>query len=185
GLVANFHPAFKDGIGKPGRIGLVTQSGALSGLCFTMATDRGLAYSASVSTGNEADVDAADCLAWLAEDPETSVIQLYLEACRHAHKLIAALDLARRRRKPVICLKPGSTEAGAAAIASHTAALAGSDAVFDAVLRQMGAYRAQSLEEFFDIAAACAVGVLPRNDRVGLVTVSGGIGVLIADAAGQ
>src|SRR5262249_59863813 len=94
-------------------------------------------------------------------------------------------DLARRRRKPVICLKPGSTAEGAAAVASHTAALAGSDAVFDAVLRQMGAYRAQSLEEFFDIAAACVVGVLPRNDRVGLVTVSGGIGVMMPDPAVQ
>jgi len=183
GLVANFHPAFKDGIGKPGRIGLVSQSGALSGLCFAMAADRGLAYSLSASTGNEADVDAADCLAYLAEDPATSVIQLYLEGCRDGRKLMAALDLARTRRKPVICLKPGSTDIGAAAVASHTAALAGSDAVFDAVLKQMGAYRAQSLEEFFDIAAACAVGVLPQNDRVGLVTVSGGIGVLMADAA--
>ena len=183
GLVANFHPAFKEGIGSPGRIGLVSQSGALSGLCFAMANDRGLAYSASASTGNEADVDAADCLAWLAEDPDTSVIQLYLEGCRDGRKLMAALDLARQRKKPVICLKPGSTAVGAAAVASHTAALAGSDAVFDAVLKQMGAYRAQSLEEFFDIAAACAVGVLPRNDRVGLVTVSGGLGVLMADTA--
>ncbi|HKF70734.1 MAG TPA: acetate--CoA ligase family protein [Stellaceae bacterium] len=183
GLVANFHPAFKDGIGKAGRIGLVGQSGALSGLCFTMAADRGLAYSASASTGNEADVDAADCLAWLAEDPDTTVIQLYLEGCRDGRKLMAALDLARARKKPVICLKPGSTAEGAAAVASHTAALAGCDAVFDAVLRQMGAYRAHSLEEFFDVAAACAVGVLPRNDRLGLVTVSGGIGVLMADSA--
>jgi acyl-CoA synthetase (NDP forming) len=111
------------------------------------------------------------------------VIQLYLEGCRNGPKLMAALDLARRHGKPVVCLKPGSTAEGAAAVASHTAALAGSDAVFDAVLKQMGAYRAHSLEEFFDIAAACAVGVLPPNDRVGLVTVSGGIGVLMADTA--
>jgi acyl-CoA synthetase (NDP forming) len=183
GLVANFHPAYREGIGRAGRIGLVSQSGALSGLCFTMAADRGLAYSASASTGNEADVDVADCLAYLAEDPETFVIQLYLEGCRDGRKLMAALDLARERKKPVICLKPGSTAEGAAAVASHTAALAGSDAVFDAVLRQMGAYRAHSLEEFFDIAAACTIGLLPRNDRVGLVTVSGGIGVLMADTA--
>jgi acyl-CoA synthetase (NDP forming) len=183
GLVASFHPAYREGIGAAGRIGLVSQSGALSGLCFAMAADRGLAYSASASTGNEADVDVADCLAFLAEDPETSVIQLYLEGCRDGRKLMAALAIARERRKPVICLKPGSTAEGAAAVASHTAALAGADAVFDAMLRQMGAYRAQSLEEFFDIAAACVTGLPPRNDRVGLVTVSGGIGVLMADAA--
>ena len=183
GLVASFHPAYREGIGRAGRIGLVSQSGALSGLCFAMAADRGLAYSASASTGNEADVDVADCLAYLAEDAQTSVIQLYLEGCRDGRKLMAALDLARERKKPVICLKPGSTAEGAAAVASHTAALAGSDAAFDAVLRQMGAYRAHSLEEFFDIAAAAAIGLLPRNDRVGLVTVSGGIGVLMADTA--
>jgi len=183
GLIASFHPAYRDGIGTAGRIGLVSQSGALSGLCFAMAADRGLAYSASASTGNEADVDAADCLAYLAEDPDTSVIQLYLEGCRDGRKLMTALDLAHMRGKPVICLKPGSTAEGAAAVTSHTASLAGSDAVFDAVLRQMGAYRAHSLEEFFDIAAACAIGLLPRDDRVGLVTVSGGIGVLMADSA--
>jgi acyl-CoA synthetase (NDP forming) len=183
GLVASFHPAYRDGIGAAGGIGLVSQSGALSGLCFAMAADRGLAYSASASTGNEADIDVADCLGYFAEDPETSVIQLYLEGCRDGRKLMAALDLARQRKKPVICLKPGSTAEGAAAVASHTASLAGSDAVFDAVLRQMGAYRAHSLEEFFDVAAACAIGRLPRNDRVGLVTVSGGIGVLMADTA--
>src|SRR5262249_40301210 len=185
GLVANFHPAFKDRIRNARRGGLQGESGAVRGLCFTMAADRGLAYSASASTGNEADVDAADCLAWLAEDPDTTVIQLYLEGCRDGRKLMAALDLARARKKPVICLKPGSTAEGAAAVASHTAALAGCDAVFDAVLRQMGAYRAQSLEEFFDIAAACVVGVLPRNDRVGLVPAPGGTGVRRADAAAQ
>lgn len=183
GLVASFHPAYRDGLGPPGRLGLVSQSGALSGLCFTMAADLGLAFSASASTGNEADVDVADCLAYFAEDTETDVILLYLEGCRDGRKLIHALDRARRRRKPVICLKPGTTEVGTAAIASHTASLAGSDAVFDAVLRQMGAYRAHSLEEFFDVAAACAIGQLPRDDRVGFVTVSGGIGVLMADTA--
>jgi len=183
GLVANFHPAFRDGIRGAGRIGLVTQSGALSGLCFQMANDRGLAFSMSASTGNEADVDAADCLAYLAEDADTDVIMLYIEGCRDGRKLMDALDRARRKRKPVIYLKPGTTEAGAAAIASHTASLASSDAVFEAVARQCGAYRARSLEEFFDISTACANGILPGDDRVGLVTVSGGIGALMADAA--
>lgn len=182
-VVASFHPAYREGIGPAGRIALVSQSGAFSGLCFTMAQDRGLAFSLSASTGNEADVDVADCLAYCADDPDTDVILLYLEGCRDGRKLMDALGRARARRKPVICLKPGATEAGAAAVAAHTASLAGSEAVFAAVLRQMGVYRAHSLEEFFDIGAACAVGMLPRDDRVGLVTVSGGIGVLMADTA--
>ena len=181
--VASFHPAYREGIGPAGRIALVSQSGAFSGLCFVMAQDRGLAFSASASTGNEADIDVADCLAYFAADPGTDVILLYLEGCRDGRKLMEGLRRARAARKPVICLKPGATEAGAAAVAAHTASPAGSEAVFAAVLRQMGVYRAHSLEEFFDIGAAAAAGVLPRDDRVGLVTVSGGIGVLMADTA--
>ena len=181
--VASFHPAYREGIGPAGRIALVSQSGAFSGLCFMMAQDRGLAFSASASTGNEADVDVADCLAYFAADPGTDVILLYLEGCRDGRKLMDALGKARVARKPVICMKPGATEAGAAAVAAHTASSAGSEEVFAAVLRQMGAYRAQSIEEFFDIGAAAAAGVLPRDDRVGLLTVSGGIGVLMADTA--
>ncbi|HYC13261.1 MAG TPA: acetate--CoA ligase family protein, partial [Stellaceae bacterium] len=181
--VASFHPAYREGIGPAGRIALVSQSGAFSGLCFMMAQDRGLAFSANASTGNEADVDVADCLAYFAADPGTDVILLYLEGCRDGRKLMKALGQARAAQKPVICMKPGATEAGAAAVAAHTASPAGSEEVFSAVLRQMGVYRAQSIEEFFDIGAAAAAGVLPRDDRVGLVTVSGGIGVLMADTA--
>ncbi|HVM79516.1 MAG TPA: CoA-binding protein, partial [Stellaceae bacterium] len=181
--VASFHPAYREGIGPAGRIALVSQSGAFSGLCFMMAQDRGLAFSASASTGNEADVDVADCLAHFAADPGTDVILLYLEGCRDGRKLMEGLRRARAAQKPVICLKPGATEAGAAAVAAHTASPAGSEAVFAAVLRQMGVYRAHSLEEFFDIGAAAAAGVLPQDGRVGLVTVSGGIGVLMADTA--
>jgi len=181
--VASFHPGYRDGIGPDGRIALVSQSGAFSGLCFVMARDRGLAFSASVSTGNEADVDVADCLAHFAADPGTDVILLYLEGCRDGRKLLQALRRARAARKPVICIKPGATDAGAAAVAAHTAAPAGSEAVVAAVLRQLGVYRAHSIEEFFDIGAAALTGMLPRDDRVGLVTVSGGIGVLMADTA--
>jgi acyl-CoA synthetase (NDP forming) len=84
---------------------------------------------------------------------------------------------------PVIAMKVGTSEAGAAAAASHTGSLAGADAIYDAVLRDEGAYRAQSIEEMIDVAYACSQGVLPRGDRLGVVTTSGGIGVLLADAA--
>ncbi len=184
GLVATFHTAFGPGLAPKGRIGLITQSGAFGGLAYQVAQDRALAYSLILTTGNEGDVDVADGIAYLADDPETAVIMLYVEGCRDGRKLALALARARARRKPVICLKVGRTEAGIAAVASHTAALAGADAIFDAVFRQHGVYRCASMEEFFEIGyAASQVSEPPSGPRVGLITVSGGVGVLMADAA--
>jgi acetate---CoA ligase (ADP-forming) len=183
-MAATFHPAFGPSLAPAGRIGLVTQSGAFGGIAYAAAQDRKLGYSLILTTGNEADVDVADGIAYLAEAPETGVILLYIEGCRDGAKLAAALALARARRKPVICLKVGRTEAGMAAIASHTAALAGTDEIFDAMFRQHGVYRAATMEEFFDIGyAAAEARALPRGRDLGIVTVSGGVGVLMADAA--
>ena len=184
GLVATFHLAFGPGLAPAGRMGLITQSGAFGGVAYQVAQDRGLGYSLILTTGNEGDVDVADGVAYLAEDPGTSVIMIYLEGCRDGAKLAAALALARARHKPVVCIKVGRTEAGVAAIASHTAALAGTDEIFDAMFRQHGVHRAQTMEEFFDIGyAAAQARALPRNERLGVITVSGGVGVLMADTA--
>ena len=184
GVVATFATTFGPKLAPKGRVGLITQSGAFGAIAYQIAQDRKLAYSLILTTGNEADIDVADGVAYLADDPETAVIMLYIEGCRDGRKLARALARARARRKPVICLKVGRTEAGIAAIASHTAALAGSDDIFDAMFRQHGVYRAQTMEEFFDVGyAAALVDELPRDNRVGLVTVSGGVGVLMADAA--
>jgi acyl-CoA synthetase (NDP forming) len=183
GLYMSFHPSFVFS-GKPGgKLGIVTQSGAFGGHVHRMAIDRDFAYSYCITTGNEADVDVADGLAFLAEDPGTTAIQVYLEGFRKGRKLMRALEMAQRNKKPVIAIKLGRTEAGAAAAASHTAALAGADTIWDAVLRQHGVYRATSIEEFLEIGMACATAQRPANDRIGLVTVSGGVGVLMADAA--
>ncbi|HWG80798.1 MAG TPA: acetate--CoA ligase family protein, partial [Stellaceae bacterium] len=176
--------AFGPALAPAGHMGLITQSGAFGGVAYQVAQDRGLGYSLILTTGNEADVDVADGVTYLAEDAGTTVIMLYLEGCRDGAKLAAALALARQRRKPVVCLKVGRTEAGVAAIASHTAALAGTDEIFDAMFRQYGVHRAQTMEEFFDIGyAAAQARALPRNERLGVITVSGGVGVLMADAA--
>ncbi len=185
GMIASFHPAFanRPNTKVKARIGLVSQSGAFGGLSCTMANQRGIPLRYVLTTGNEADVEASDCLAFLADDPQTEVIMLYLEGCRNGSKLLAALDLARRNNKKVVALKLGRTEAGAEAAASHTAALAGADEVFDAVFRQFGVYRARNIEEFFDVGCAAATGQLPTNNKVGLITVSGGVGVLMADDA--
>ncbi len=184
GVVATFHPAFGPGLAPKGRIGLISQSGAFGGLAYQVAQDRALAYSLILTTGNEGDVDVADGIAYLAEDPETAVIMLYIEGCRDGRKLAEALRRARARRKPVICLKVGRTEAGIAAVASHTAALAGADELFEALFRQQGVYRCATMEEFFDIGyAAAQVSAPPPVGRVGIITVSGGVGVLMADSA--
>jgi len=185
GLYMSFHPAFAFS-GKPGgKLGIVTQSGAFGGHVHRMAIDRDFSYSYCITTGNEADVDVADGLAFLAEDPGTTAIQVYLEGFRKGRKLMRALEMAQRNGKPVVAIKLGRTEVGAAAAASHTAALAGADAIWDAVLRQYGVYRATSIEEFLEIGIACATAQRPANDRIGLVSVSGGVGVLMADAAAE
>jgi len=183
GMIASFHPTFALPLPRNGRIGLVSQSGAFGGISIQMARERGIGFSHMITTGNEADVQAADALAWLAGDPHTRVIMLYLEGVRDGERMLDALELARRAKKPVVAIKLGRTDVGAKAAQSHTAALAGSDAVFDALFRQVGAYRAANIEEFFDIGCACAVGTYPPNNKVGIVTVSGGVGVLMADDA--
>jgi acyl-CoA synthetase (NDP forming) len=124
---------------RPGPLGIASQSGNLGSYTMLLARERGIGVSRFITTGNECDIDIADAIAWLAGDPATKVILCVLETCRDAPRLVAALEAARRAGKPVIVLKIGATEAGQAAAASHTGALAGSDAVFDAVFRRTGA----------------------------------------------
>ncbi len=179
--------AFMVDLGLPplGRVALVSQSGAFGGQALVMARQQGLPLGAWVTTGNECDVELADCIAHFARDPQTDVIMGYMEGCKTPARLIEALALAQREGKPVIMVKAGRSEAGRAAVQSHTGALAGDDRVFDALFREYGVHRAQSVEDFFDVARACATGARPREGRVGVFTVSGGIGVLTADAAEQ
>ncbi len=137
---------------------IVSQSGAFGTFTFVVAKERGLPVNIWVSTGSEADVDFADCVEWLAGDDQTAVVMGYMEGCCDGPKLRAALATARQAGKPVIVMKVGRTALGAAAVQSHTAALAGTDAVFDAVFRQDGAYRASTVDEFLDVGYACLAG---------------------------
>jgi acyl-CoA synthetase (NDP forming) len=182
-VYATFSPA--PGVGRvaAGRIGLVSQSGAFGAYAYSMARARGVGLSLWATTGNEADVQFADCLAWLAQDPATDVIMGYMEGCRDGPRLRAALALAQAHGKPVVMVKVGSTALGAQAAASHTAALAGDDAVYSAVFRQYGVLRARNLTEFFDLAHSAAVAGRPRDRSIGLFTLSGGVGALMADEA--
>jgi acyl-CoA synthetase (NDP forming) len=171
---------------RPGVVGMATQSGAFGSAAYGMATLRGIGLSRVIATGNEADVDVAECIDYLAQDPDTRVICAALEACKNGTSLRAALRKAADAGKPLVIMKIGSTEVGAAAAATHTGSLAGNDAVYDAVFAECGAYRARSLEEMLDIAHLCAVtGALPANERIGIMTGSGGIGILMADDASE
>jgi acyl-CoA synthetase (NDP forming) len=182
GFIASF--AFMVEIGLPplGRVALASQSGAFGGQALVMAHRRGLPLGAWVTTGNECDVELADCIAHFAEDDGLDVIMGYMEGCRTPDKLVAALDLAQRRGKAVVMLKAGRSAVGQAAVQSHTGALAGNDRVFDALFRQYGVHRAATIEGLFDVAYAAAKA--PRApERLGIFTVSGGVGILAADAA--
>ena len=183
GAICTFGQAPNFGLPRPGGLSFVSQSGAFGTFTFVTAMQRGLPAGRWVSTGNEADIEVADCIDWLAGDPATQVIMTYMEGCRDGPKLIAALQKARAADIPVVVIKVGRSETGAAAAASHTAALAGADTVYDAVLRQYGALRARSVDEFLDIGTAALMGKRPSGRRLGIITMSGGAGVLMADAA--
>ena len=165
------------------RIGLASQSGGYGAHILKLAEQRGLAVTELVTTGNEADVEIGEVIHWMAESPEIDVVVGYIEGVRNRDALIAGLAAAHRNRKPVVLMKVGATEAGAAAAASHTAALAGADAIYDAVLREYGAYRAASTEEVLDVACALSLGKPLQPRKVCVMSVSGGAGVQIADFA--
>ena len=171
---------------RSGRIALATQSGAFGSCAYGMASLRGMGFSQIVATGNEADVDVAECVDYFAEDEGTDVICAALESCRDGQRLRSALLKAAAAGKPVLIMKVGRTELGAAAASTHTGSLAGNDAAFDAVFAECGALRPSSIEAMLDLAYFCAVTARPPDNRdVGVITGSGGIGVLMADQAGE
>lgn len=184
--IATFSVALEAAFPAAGPVGIVSQSGNLGSYTMRLAAERGIGISRLLTTGNECDVDIADGIASLATDPATLVILCCMETCRDAAKLVRALAMAREAGKPVVVLKVGVSAAGSAAAASHTGALAGSDAVFDVVLRNAGALRVPSIEQLLDVGHAVSVvgaARAPKGPRVALVTASGGFGVLMADAA--
>lgn len=167
----------------PGPVGIVSQSGAYGAHLAHLARARGLGISQWVTTGNEADIDLSEALEWMVRQPQTQVVMAYAEGVRDRDSFVRALECARDHGKPVVFMKTGRSSVGAAAAVSHTAALAGSDAVFDAVLRQYGAHRAATTAEQIDVAYVCAPGRYPATDRIGIFTMSGGFGIQLADDA--
>jgi acetate---CoA ligase (ADP-forming) len=186
--IANTNPqvlldaTFAPGIPPRGRVGFSSQSGALGLAIMEFANSLGLGISTFVSVGNKADISGNDLLRYWESDDDTDVILLYLESFGNPKKFS---EIARRvgRQKPIAVVKSGRSAAGARATSSHTGALiAASDVTVDALFRQAGVVRTDTLAELFDVAALLANQPLPLGPRVGIITNAGGPAILCADA---
>lgn len=165
----------------PGEVAFISHSGAICEAVIDWASGQGFGLSRLVSLGNQADVAEADVLAPVADDPHTRVLTLYLEGIRDGRRFVAqAAPVARE--KPIIALKVGRSESGQRAVASHTGALAGQEAAYDAAFRRAGVIRAETSEEMFDWARALAWCPLPSGNGMAVLTNAGGPGAIAADA---
>lgn len=187
GVVATFASALMVPRSSPAsespRIGLVSQSGAIGGHAVALAAPKGFAFDPWLTTGNEADIDVADGVAYLAGRDDVTTIAVYLEGARDGLRLRQALRLAQEAGKPVILLKSGTSDVGAAAAASHTASLVGSDDAYDVMFSHYGVCRVNSITELVDTAYAVSHSGLPSGNRVAIFSGSGGGGILMADSA--
>jgi acyl-CoA synthetase (NDP forming) len=166
-----------------GGVSLIGQSGVFSsGWGRWIADYKPFGIAKIACIGNKSDVNESDLLEFLTDDPETSTVGMYLEGIVNGPRFVKAAKRACAK-KPVVVVKSGKSEAGAAAIASHTGSLAGSDAVFDAVCRKTGLIRAHDSEAFFDTLSAFEALPLPRGNRMGVLSVTGMGCVVTTDAA--
>jgi len=176
--VDNIDASFVFGMANPGRIALVSQSGALCIGMIHYANAERIGLSRIISIGNKADVDDADLIEYLDQDDATDVIAMYIEGIRDGRKF---LEAARKAKKPIVAVKAGRTKSGAEATKTHTGSLSGSDEVYDSVFRQVRIQRAYDVEEMFDCARALAYQPPARGKGVGIVTNGGGAGVILSD----
>ncbi len=168
----------------PGPIGVIAQSGNVLDALALQIKAHGFGCSACIASGNEALLTGEDYLEYLGQDPRTQVILAYIEGVKNGRRF---LDLAGEisQKKPIILLKAGKTPAGARAAASHTAAVAGEDEVFEGVCKQSGIIRVRGLDELLELGLAFLRQPLPKGKRVGIVTAGGGWGVMAADACAE
>lgn len=169
---------------RPGGIGVVCQSGSIGGALLSRATQRGIGFSHLISCGNEMDLEVSDYLDYLIDDPRTRAIAVYLEGVRDGEKFKKVLQKALRQEKPLVVLKVGQAREGAQAALSHTGAMVGEERVYEALFRKWGVTRVGDLEALFEVAHMFCVSPLPEDDRVGIVTTTGGAGALMADKCG-
>jgi len=177
---ANLNASFSAHMPVAGNLALISQSGAIAAGMVDWAAQRGVGFSGIVSIGDQLDVDIADLLDYYAMDGKTRAILLYVESVKDARKFMSAARAAARI-KPVVVVKSGRMAQGAKAAATHTGALAGSDAVYDAAFRRAGILRVSDLRELFDCAETLGRVESPPGKRLAILTNGGGIGVLAVD----
>ncbi len=177
---ANLNASFSAHMPVAGNLALISQSGAIAAGMVDWAAQRGVGFSGIVSIGDQLDVDIADLLDYYAMEGKTRAILLYVESIKDARKFMSAARAAARI-KPVVVVKSGRMAQGAKAAATHTGALAGSDAVYDAAFRRAGILRVSDLRELFDCAETLGRVESPPGKRLAILTNGGGIGVLAVD----
>ena len=171
---------------KSGEIALISQSGAICAALVEDASAQGIGFSAVISMGNKADMSEIDILKMLAEHKQTKVIVIYLEDMGNGQEFLRVCkDITRKKKKPVLVLKSGRSPEGAKAAMSHTGALMGSDEIYDALLKQSGAIRVDTMEELFDYATAFSKQPLPMNGDLVIVSNAGGPAIISTDACSK
>src|SRR5512140_3099704 len=179
--IGRMNATFAAGICNPGRVGFISQSGALLTAILDWAAHEDVGFSSIVSLGSMLDVGWGDAIDYLGDDPNTDSIVIYMETIGDARAFLsAAREVALT--KPIIVIKPGRTVQAAKAAASHTGSLTGSDDVLDAAFRRAGVLRVDSISELFEVSEILAKQPRPRGRRLSIVTNAGGPGVLATDA---
>ncbi|WDP89475.1 MAG: acetate--CoA ligase family protein [Desulfobacter sp.] len=184
----SLNASFSARMPKPGNVSFISQSGALCTAVLDYAADKGFGFSKFISIGNKADVDELDLLRYYHNDPDTDVVMIYMEELsRPAGEFITEVREMTSGTHPthVIAIKSGTSAAGAAAAASHTGALAGSDVMYDGLFSMAGIQRCNSVNQLFDYAQALAANKYPAGDRIAIVTNAGGPGIIATDMSEQ
>lgn len=166
----------------PGGISFITQSGTLGLSLADWTMEMGLGLHIVVSTGNKSNIDDVDLLEYLANDPKTDVIAMYVEGINRGRDF---MQMAKQISKPILAIKTGRTRSGARAVFSHTGSLAGSDEAYSAAFRQSGVIRVDYIEDLFDSALALSAQPAPSGNRVGIISNGGGASIIASDACEQ
>lgn len=171
---------------KKGSVGFVTQSGALGYSIFNLAQEEGVGFSNIISTGNEVDLNSLDFIEYFIDDDQTKIILAYIEEVKDGRRFRDLADRALQKGKPIVCLKVGTSDIGRKAAASHTASMVSHDTSYEALFRQKGIIRVNDVIEMIQVARLVErLNTMPNGMNLGVITTSGGAGILLADEASR
>lgn len=180
-----FGNALESKVKIPGKIGFASQSGAMGSALLSRAWEQGVGFSRWISVGNEMDLTTSDFIKVLAEDEETKAIAVFMEGIKNAEAFENGMKKALEKKKPVVIFKTGRSSIGKKAVQSHTGSIAGDDQVYSTAFEKFGALRVYKLEDLIEIPRAFTVQPLPKGNRIGVVTASGGACSVIADLCSE